>query len=161
MKLSKTSTQAALALTFLAVQEPEPFIQARQVGVHLGIPTDSALKILQALARQGLIQSQLGRAGGYRLGQPADRITLATVIEAMDGSIHSRMRLPVVRDELAHELSQLQSLCDRVAQCLVEHFTGTTIADLCRVKSGVACVPPSDAASGELDAEPVGLVTSS
>lgn len=161
MKLSKTSTQAALALTFLAGQAPEQFTQARQVGVHLGIPTDSALKILQTLARQGLIQSQLGRTGGYRLGEPADRITLASVIEAMDGSIHSRMRLPVVRDGLAHELAQLQGLCDRAAQCLVEHFSGTTIADLCRVKPETAQASANDVVTGEVVAETVGLVTSS
>ena len=59
MKLSKSSAQAVLAMAFLAEQPTGSVIQARQVGGHLGIPTDSALKILQVLARHGLLASQL------------------------------------------------------------------------------------------------------
>ena len=52
---SREKAQTALALAFLAEQESDTVVQARQVAAHLGIPTDSALKILQTLARQELI----------------------------------------------------------------------------------------------------------
>lgn len=136
MKLSKTSTQAILALSFLAEQTAEQFIQARQVAAHLSVPTDSALKILQALARQDLVQSQLGRSGGYRLSRPADQISIAAVVEAVDGSIHNRMRLPVAGEGLGSELLFLQNLCDRGADALRGLLEQTTVADLYRARVG-------------------------
>ena len=44
-------------------------------------------KILKALAREGLLQSQRGAKGGYQLARPASLITVAEVIEALDGPI--------------------------------------------------------------------------
>jgi Rrf2 family protein len=46
-----------------------------------------ASKILKALARGGLLVSQRGVKGGYRLATPAERISLADVIQALEGPI--------------------------------------------------------------------------
>lgn len=132
MKLSKTSAQAALALAFLAEQEADAVVQARQVAAHLGIPTDSALKILQTLARQELILSQLGRSGGYRLHKPAASVTLAQIVEAIDGPISGTMRLDARREGTAGSMDLLQSVCEQAATRLREELSRTTVADLAR-----------------------------
>ena len=137
MKLSKTSAQAALALTFLAEQERGVVVQARQVAAYLGIPTDSALTILQVLARQELILSQLGRTGGYRLHKPADQITLAHIVEAIDGPISGSMRLSSNHARSTGSLELLQSICDEAATTLRQQLSRTTVADLVRSNAAI------------------------
>ena len=49
------------------------------------IPEHFVGKVLQSLARAGLIASQRGMKGGFALSQPAEEITLLRVIEAIEG----------------------------------------------------------------------------
>jgi len=143
MKLSKTSAQAALALTFLAEQERVVVVQARQVAAYLGIPTDSALKILQVLARQELILSQLGRTGGYRLHKPADQISLAHIVEAIDGPISGSMRLASNHARSNGSLELLQSICNEAATTLRQQLSRTTVADLVRCNTSAESTAPA------------------
>lgn len=52
---------------------------------HLPLPMVS--KILKLLVRGGLLESQRGVKGGYRLARPATRINVAEIIAALDGPI--------------------------------------------------------------------------
>ena len=134
MKLSKTSAHAALALAFLAGRDDGGPTQARQVAEHLGIPTDSALKILQTLARNRLIQSQLGRAGGYRFHRLASEISLVEVVEATDGPIAAHMPVPSPQQrDLAPGLGLLETACERAAEGLRDTLGGYTVADLAQL----------------------------
>lgn len=89
MKLSKTSAHAVLAVAYLASCKDNGVVQARQVAEHLSIQTDSALKILQVLAQHKLIDSRLGRSGGYQFTKLASEVTLLQIIEAVDGPVVS------------------------------------------------------------------------
>ncbi|MEL7087563.1 MAG: Rrf2 family transcriptional regulator [Planctomycetota bacterium] len=131
MKLTKTSVHAALAVTFLADRPDDRPTQARQVGEHLGVPTDSALKVLQALVRQNLLRSQLGRSGGYRLHtDPAD-ISLLQIIEAIDGPIQAEVPGDGFADEASdHAVNALQAACDRSVHFLRSQLSAVTVADL-------------------------------
>ena len=130
MKLSKTSAHAALAVAYLAGLPSDTPIQARQIAEHLGIPTDSALKILQAMVRQRIIQSQLGRAGGYMLTRPAQQVTLLEIVEAIDGPISAA--LPIRADQGAKSigLEKLSRICENVAERLRAELTRFSVADL-------------------------------
>lgn len=130
MKLSKTSAQAALALAYLALQDETQIIQAKQVAKHLGIPSDSALKILQALARHRIIHSRLGRSGGYRLAFKADEISLLQVIEAIDGPISGQVRVDNAPANIAGGLDLLQVISQQAADRIREELSQTTVADI-------------------------------
>ena len=132
MKLSKTSAQAALAITYLATQKGEGMIQARQVAKHLCIPTDSVLKILQALTQHGLIESRLGRSGGYRFNQLPDEVSLLQIVEAIDGPVMAEVPSLNSADNLAHRLGVLKSVCELVADQMRGQLQNTTIVDLMR-----------------------------
>ena len=136
MRLSKTSAHAALAIAFLANRINDPITQARQVAEYLSIPTDSALKVLQNLARRGLINSQLGRGGGYRLEKPADQITLLDVVEATDGPIDAAMPLRLTDPGAGPGLDLLQSICEQAAEAVRRELSGVTVADLARAQEG-------------------------
>ena len=130
MKLSKTSAHAALALAYLAGQSDDQVIQAHAVARHLKIPTDSALKVLQNLARRGLVHSRLGRHGGYLMHRPAAQITLLEVVEATDGPIDSQ--LPLLQRGLdgLDGADVLRTVCHQVARKVRQELESTTVAHL-------------------------------
>ncbi|MEM1107863.1 MAG: Rrf2 family transcriptional regulator [Planctomycetota bacterium] len=130
MKLTKTSAQAALAMGYLADQPEGRPTQARQVAEYLGIPTDSALKILQTLVRQQVLRSQLGRSGGYHMLMPAEHISLLQIIEAIDGPIAAELPIDSSDETLAQPLSTLREACVRSADHLRVELSRITVADL-------------------------------
>jgi len=52
-----------------------------------GLPAPTVSKLLAALARAGILASQRGAKGGYRLARAADRITAADIVSAIDGPV--------------------------------------------------------------------------
>ena len=134
MKLSKTATHAALALVHLASCPADRPVQGREVARHLGLPADSALKILQALARDGLIQSQLGRGGGYHLHQPPEEIRLLDIIEAIEGPVAAEIPVTPSHPNLAGSVELLREACDQTARRLRAELSRVTLADLLSVQ---------------------------
>ena len=57
----------------------------RDIASELKIPSPFLSKIVQVLARRGLILSQKGPGGGVTLGRPADQISLLEVVGVIDG----------------------------------------------------------------------------
>jgi Rrf2 family protein len=129
MELSKTSAHAALAVVYLA-NHPNEVVQGRQIAASLSIATDSALKILQTLAKRGLISSQLGRTGGYKLSRPADDITLLEIVEAIDGPITANVPIKTISSELAAGYKVLRNVCERSAELVRNELTNKTVANL-------------------------------
>jgi len=130
MKLSKTSAQAALAMGVLAAQPEGTYLQARHIAQKLNIPTVSALKILQALTRSHLIESQLGRSGGYRLTCAAADVSLLGIIEAIDGPVRGQMRIDQAPEGVAQSVTRLREICDIAANTLRHQLEQTSVADL-------------------------------
>ena len=130
MKLSKTSAHAALAVAFLADRGHEGPTQARTVAEHLGIPTDSALKILQTLSRHRLIKSQLGRSGGYLLLRPSENVSLLEIVEAIDGPIAGEMPISQHTEKLDFSMNILHGACEHAADQLRQSLDKYSVADL-------------------------------
>jgi Rrf2 family protein len=55
--------------------------------VATGVPEPTVAKVLKALAGAGLVNSQRGARGGYRLARPVREVSVADVITAIDGPI--------------------------------------------------------------------------
>ena len=132
MKLTKAATQAVFALAYLYDKQTGGITQAKPVAGHLAIPTESALKILQLLARQKLIESQLGRGGGYRLSRDAQSITLLDVVEAIDGPIAAQVPLHSTAEHLAPSGQRLRAICEQAAGRIRAELARVTIAELHR-----------------------------
>ncbi len=58
---------------------------ARQVAATFGLPLPAMMNTLKALARQGLVESQRGVAGGYELAMPPEAVSLLAVVRAVEG----------------------------------------------------------------------------
>ena len=82
--LSATATHALNALIRLAELAPGQFAGASALAEATGAPANYLAKLLQSLARAGLVESRKGAGGGFRLARPADRISLYEVVEPID-----------------------------------------------------------------------------
>ncbi|HET7562123.1 MAG TPA: SUF system Fe-S cluster assembly regulator [Rhodanobacteraceae bacterium] len=86
IRVSRLADYASVVMACLA-RHPGEVLPAAQVGeeTHLELPTVS--KLLKRLAGAGLVESFRGAAGGYRLARAAREISLAEIVEALDGPI--------------------------------------------------------------------------
>ncbi len=87
MKLTRRSEYALLALVHLARAKGEGWVAVSAMAEAQGLPPKFLEQLLMALKRAGLVKSQKGPHGGYRLGRPAAKITLAEVVRLLDGAL--------------------------------------------------------------------------
>ena len=85
LRLSKKADYALMAMKHLAQKRVSPSSSAREIAEQYDIPIELMAKVLQRLVRMRLLASTQGTRGGYMLGRPADAISVAEVIEAIDG----------------------------------------------------------------------------
>jgi Rrf2 family nitric oxide-sensitive transcriptional repressor len=84
VRLSKRIEYALLAMQDMASKSGN-IVSAKDVSVHYDISQALVAKVLQQLARHGLIRSFAGSTGGYTLARPADSISVSEVITVMEG----------------------------------------------------------------------------
>ncbi len=87
MKLTTRSEYALLALIHLARQEGSGYFTVTSIAEAQGIPHRFLEQLLLVLKRARLVKSQKGQRGGYRLGRPPGKISLAEVIRLLDGAL--------------------------------------------------------------------------
>jgi len=87
LKLTKKADYALMAMKHLAEHSKDGARSAKDVADAFGIPPEALAKILQRLAKAGLLQSQHGINGGYTLARAAHTISAFEVIEAIDGPL--------------------------------------------------------------------------
>jgi Rrf2 family protein len=87
LKLTKKADYGLIALRHLALGEAGVTASAKEMADTYGLPLPLLSKILQKLARGGMLQSVAGTNGGYRLTRDPHRISAMEVIRAIDGPI--------------------------------------------------------------------------
>ena len=88
--MTKRADYALLALSHLALSSadsPSRLINTKEIAEQYDIPVELMAKVLQRLVRRGLLTSQQGTRGGYHLSRPPVQMTVADVIQAIDGPV--------------------------------------------------------------------------
>ncbi len=85
---------------------PKRSYSARYLAKEVGIPLPTTSKILKVLCRSGILESQRGVKGGYRLSRSPLRISVAELVEVLEGPI----ALTVCSDHSA-ETCQQEAWC--------------------------------------------------
>lgn len=86
IKLSRLSDYGIVLMTQLAAR-PGVLTRAPDLALTSNLPVPTVSKVLKALAQDGLLDSQRGTKGGYALVRPADEISVADIIRALEGPI--------------------------------------------------------------------------
>src|SRR6202046_3141371 len=89
MRISAKADYAVRAVAELAADEGEKPVKAERIANAQGIPLNFLEHILGALRHAGLVRSHRGGEGGFRLAKPADQLTVADVIRAVEGPLAS------------------------------------------------------------------------
>ena len=89
MRVSAKSDYALRALIEMATRENERAVSAEELGKQQEIPHGFLQAILADLRRAGIVISQRGQSGGWRMARPASDVTVADVIRAVDGPLVS------------------------------------------------------------------------
>jgi Rrf2 family protein len=93
LRLSKKADYALMAMKHLALrndaggQFPAGSSSAREIAEQYDIPIELLAKVLQRLVRHGLLASHQGTRGGYELARMPAQISVADVIQAVDGPV--------------------------------------------------------------------------
>src|ERR687891_380340 len=87
LRLSKKADYALMAMKHLATRADAGAASAREIAEQYDIPVELMAKVLQRLARRGLVTSHQGTRGGYRLSRPTASISVADIIQAIDGPL--------------------------------------------------------------------------
>lgn len=130
LRLTKKADYALMALKHLA-ENSVPAQSAKEIAEAYHIPPPLLAKILQTLARSGLVISHAGIHGGYVLGRPASQISAFEVIHAIEGPLFITSCTTTHGDcELTRSCTvkePLQKLNDTIRELL----TKLRISDLC------------------------------
>lgn len=122
--------RAVVAIARVELSSPGVAVKREAVADAEAIPPSFFPDILRALRLGGVLRSTRGPEGGWNLGRPADRITVADVIRALEGPLAS------VRGIRPHELPDhggtepFTSLWVAVRVSLRSVLEGVTIAEL-------------------------------
>lgn len=87
LQISRKVDYALRAAVYLASCDAGRMVSFREIGESQDVPREFLAKILRSLVCAGVIDSQRGANGGYRLSRPASEITFLEVLEAADGPI--------------------------------------------------------------------------
>jgi Rrf2 family protein len=130
LRLSKKADYALLAMRHMAAHADAGALSTRELAEAYAIPGELLAKVLQRLMRARLLASQHGTRGGYVLARPAGTITVADVIQAVDGPL------------TVTACSDSDHSCDQYARCnirdplwrikdrIVSALAATSVADL-------------------------------
>lgn len=130
LRLSKKTDYALLAMRHLAANADRGAVSARELAETYDIPAELLAKVLQKLVRGKLLESQQGIRGGYALAKPATAMSVADVIQAVDGPL------------MVTACSDTDHSCDQYSKCnirdplwrikdrIVSTLAATSVAEL-------------------------------
>jgi Rrf2 family protein len=118
ISVTSKSRYAVVALAELARSGERP-VPIAQIAERRQMPVQFLEQLFSTLRRDGLLLSQRGVKGGYRLARPPEDITVLEVVQALDGKV-------------GEEAREAGGIWEEGVEALRDVFTRTTIADIAR-----------------------------
>jgi Rrf2 family protein len=132
MRLSKRSEYGLRAAIQLAASYQDGFVQTRELSRRENLPNKFLESILRSMRGAGLLESKVGSAGGYRLADSPERITVGRLMRVLEGQLFNPELLDPPRDPANAEAGVvgLHLLAKRVERSIGEVIDKLTLADL-------------------------------
>jgi Rrf2 family protein len=111
LKLTKKADYGLIAMKHLAERGAvdEAACSAKEIAEAYALPAEALAKILQRLAKKGLLLSQHGTNGGYSLARDPRAISALEVIEAIEGRLYIAACMTEAHD------------CEQLDTCTIRH----------------------------------------
>ena len=133
MKRNSRLSLALHTLGHMALDKGEPLTSAH-IAAHAGTNPVVVRRVLGRLREAGLLISEKGHAGGWKLAKSPTQISLADVYLALD----EKLVATDGGDEAAHcslenaLRNQVSAVMDDIERTLIERLSRTTIAEVCK-----------------------------
>jgi len=142
LKLTKKADYGLIAMRHLACQAK--IASAKEIADRYRIPLPLLSKVLQTLVRTGLLVSEQGATGGYRLSRDSHEINALEVIRSIDGPIiltqcFTEHDEPTECDQ--SEMCPVREPLRKVHEGILRLLSGITIADLASDDMSIPAIP--------------------
>jgi Rrf2 family protein len=133
LRLGKKADYGLIALRHLALQRSRAACSAKEIAKTYGMPEELVAKILQRLAKIGLLASQHGTNGGYALARDPSEINAFEVIRALEGPLFITSCVTDRRE--CHQMTRctvrepLRKVNDAIAKALREVTVSSLISE--------------------------------
>lgn len=104
-RLSKGTDYGIRILAHMARHASRATLNAREVAEALRLPTPMVSKVMKSLARAGVLESQRGAKGGFRLSRRPEDLSVAEMIAALEGPV------ALTECQIGPALCEHESLC--------------------------------------------------
>jgi Rrf2 family protein len=128
LKLTKKADYGLIALKHLA--ECGSAASAKEIAEAYRLPQEALAKILQRLARQGLLVSHQGTHGGYALAREARQISALDVIQAIDGDVFLTSCANAKKGCTTHDSCTIREPLRKVNNGIRQLLAGIKISDM-------------------------------
>jgi Rrf2 family protein len=135
MRLTRQGDYAVRVMVDLAAHAPDQAVRREQIQVRQDVPAAYLAKIIQALARAGLVRTRPGARGGVTLNAPAEAVTLLQVIEAVEGPIRLNRCVEAPGACPRDRFCPVHLVWMRLQALVTRELDGVTIAALARLAS--------------------------
>jgi Rrf2 family iron-sulfur cluster assembly transcriptional regulator len=105
-------------------------VMVKNIAEQEEIPSHFLAKILQQLARKGLLRSSKGPTGGFTLRQPPEEITLFSIVEALDGMSDYQKCISGLAECNDNAPCGMHDSWKDLRLRILDYLEGTSIADL-------------------------------
>src|SRR6478672_9541974 len=128
MRLTRASSYALHALVYMATQKHNRPVPSHIVAQARNMPERFLLKVLKPLVSARVLFSVKGPNGGYRLAKPAADISMADIVEAVDGPI--RGQAPFSEENNTPLNRKLETICQQSAEQVRQQLEKVRISEL-------------------------------
>lgn len=136
MRLSSMADYAVVAMRAVALHCGGERTNASEIADETGLPLPTVQKLVSRLGGAGLLRSVRGAGGGFRLARPAAAITVADIIEAIEGPIAMTQCCEDDSDCAIELRCGTRAHWPQVNRAIRGALEGITLADLAHQKAG-------------------------
>ena len=129
LRISEAFALAFHAALYLISNDPRQPVSAGELARTFDVSEAHLAKVLQRLARAGILGSKRGPKGGFSLVHPPEDVTLLDIHKAVDGKLDETTCL-LSRHVCPTGTCVMESLLRTVYDRVYGHFSDTTLADL-------------------------------
>jgi Rrf2 family protein len=132
MKVSLRATYGIIAAVDLAMHDATQPICAKSIAQRQGIPARFLEQVLHAMKKAGVVTSLRGAQGGYVLNRKASELSVADIVDALDGPLLKTNGHPSKRfgARVAKREALLAQIWDRVKQAEFTVLSEVTVEEL-------------------------------
>jgi Rrf2 family transcriptional regulator, cysteine metabolism repressor len=130
LRFTKQVDYGLMAMQYIAEHHGDAPVGVKRIADQFGIPVERLAKVLQRLAKGGLMVAQSGPRGGYRLTLPPSAVTVGQVIRVLEGPLAIVSCMAQHGDCVQAAHCTLRNPAERLQAAITDLLDTMTLAEL-------------------------------